>query len=72
MNTFVQIGMDEYVSTRKSMALFGDGANSACGVKVAVHRNTTPRFHFRCNLWNQFFVPIPLFGQAAVSHIHWL
>lgn len=58
--------------TRASMGLFGDWAETACDVKVALHRNTTHRFNFRCHLWNQFFVPIPFFGQESVSSIHWI
>lgn len=58
--------------TRVSMGLFGDWAKTACGVKVALHTNTTHRFNFRCHLWNQFFVPIPFFGQESVSSIHWI
>lgn len=49
------------------MGLFGDWANTACGVRMAVCRSTTHRCNFRCNLWNQFSVPIPLFGQEAVQ-----
>lgn len=49
--------------TGVSVGLFGGWAETACDVKVALHRNTTHRFNFRCHLWNQFFVPIPFCGK---------
>lgn len=51
------------------MGLFGDWANTACGVNMAVCRNTAHRFNFRCDLWNRFFVPMPLFEEKAVFSI---